>query len=145
MSASEVAPCPLQPCYFNKWDIFADSSDCQYAMGFPVCIFNNLLPIFSISCHLLMSKRDGPIFEKLFFPKIWIPLYLYFSVFLSYLVCNNLIIILFFMPPTQASILHSYNSVVLTSWYTTTTTIVSCAHGSGATGGTPSGHLQCHR
>jgi hypothetical protein len=54
--ASEAAPCPLQLCYFDKWDIFADTSDCQYAMGFPVCIFNNLLPIFPISCHLLMSK-----------------------------------------------------------------------------------------
>ena len=29
------------------------------------------------------------------------------------------------MPPTQASILHSYHSVVLTSWHTTTTTILS--------------------
>jgi hypothetical protein len=53
--ASEAAPCPLQPCYFDKWDIFADTLDCQYAMGFPVCTFKNLLPIFPISCHLLMS------------------------------------------------------------------------------------------
>jgi len=37
--ASEAAPCPLQPCYFDKWDLFADTWDCQYAMGFPVCIF----------------------------------------------------------------------------------------------------------
>jgi hypothetical protein len=35
---SEAAPCPLQPCYFAKWDIFADTSDHQYVMGFPVCI-----------------------------------------------------------------------------------------------------------
>jgi len=32
---SEAAPCPLQPCYFDKWDFFADIWDCQYAMGFP--------------------------------------------------------------------------------------------------------------
>ncbi len=38
-TASEAAPCPLQPCYFDKWDFFADIWDCQYAMGFPVCIF----------------------------------------------------------------------------------------------------------
>jgi hypothetical protein len=69
---------------------FADTSDCQYVMGFPVCILNNFLLIFPISCHLLMSERDSPIFEKLFFPKIWIPLYLYFSVSLSNLVCYNL-------------------------------------------------------
>jgi hypothetical protein len=37
--ASEAAPCPLKPCYFDKWDLFADTWDCQYAMGFPVCIF----------------------------------------------------------------------------------------------------------
>jgi hypothetical protein len=54
--ASEAAPCPLQPCYFDKWDIFADTWDCQYAMGLPLCIFNNLLLIFPISCHLLMSE-----------------------------------------------------------------------------------------
>ena len=54
--ASEAAPCPLQPCYFDKWDIFADTWDCQYALGLPVCIFNNLLLIFPISCHLLMSE-----------------------------------------------------------------------------------------
>jgi hypothetical protein len=53
--SSEAAPCPLQPCYFDKWDIFADTWDCQYAMGLPVCIFNNFLSIFPISCHLLMS------------------------------------------------------------------------------------------
>jgi hypothetical protein len=56
LPTSEAAPCPLQPCYFDKWDIFADTWDCQYAMGLPVCIFNNLLPIFPISCHLLMSE-----------------------------------------------------------------------------------------
>jgi hypothetical protein len=50
------ALCPLQPCYFAKWDIFADTSDCQYAMGFPVCILDNFLPILPISCHLLMSE-----------------------------------------------------------------------------------------
>jgi hypothetical protein len=54
--SSEAAPCPLQPCYFAKWDIFADTSDCQYAMGFPVCILDNFLPILPISCHILMSK-----------------------------------------------------------------------------------------
>ncbi len=69
---SEAAPCPLQPCYFAKWDIFADTSDCQYAMGFPVCILDNFLRILPISCHLLMSEWDSPIFEKLFFPKNWI-------------------------------------------------------------------------
>jgi hypothetical protein len=53
---SEAAPCPLQPYYFDKWDIFADTWDCQYAMGLPVCIFNNLFSIFPISCHLLMSE-----------------------------------------------------------------------------------------
>jgi len=54
--ASEAAPCPLQPCYFDKWDLFADTRDCQYAMGFPVCIFmylgvslHNFIPIFPIS------------------------------------------------------------------------------------------------
>ena len=54
--ASEAAPCPLQPCYFDKWDLFADTWDCQYAMGFPVCIFkylgvslHNFIPIFPIS------------------------------------------------------------------------------------------------
>jgi len=53
---SEAAPCPLQPCYFDKWDLFADTWDCQYAMGFPVCIFkylgvslHNFIPIFPIS------------------------------------------------------------------------------------------------
>jgi hypothetical protein len=57
MQSSEAAPCPLQPCYFDKWDIFADTSDCQYAMGFPVCILDNFLPILAISYHLLMSGR----------------------------------------------------------------------------------------
>ena len=56
VDTSETAPCPLQPCYFDKWDIFADTWDCQYALGLPVCIFNNLLLIFPISCHLLMSE-----------------------------------------------------------------------------------------
>jgi hypothetical protein len=56
IATSEAAPCPLQPCYFDKWDIFADTWDCQYAMGLPLCIFNNLLLIFPISCHLLMSE-----------------------------------------------------------------------------------------
>ena len=53
---SEAAPCPLQPCYFDKWDFFADIWDRQYTMGFPVCIFmylgvslHNFLPIFPIS------------------------------------------------------------------------------------------------
>ena len=53
---SEAAPCPLQPCYFDKWDFFADMWDCHYAVGFPVCIFmylgvslHNFLPIFPIS------------------------------------------------------------------------------------------------
>ena len=53
---SEAAPCSLQPCYFDKWDLFADTWDCQYAMGFPLCIFkylgeslHNFLPIFPIS------------------------------------------------------------------------------------------------
>ena len=53
---SEAAPCPLQPCHFDKWDLFADTWDCQYAMGFPVCIFkylgvslHNFIPIFPIS------------------------------------------------------------------------------------------------
>jgi hypothetical protein len=90
LSPSEAAPCPLQPCYFNKWDIFADTWDCQYAMGLPVCIFNNLFSIFPISCHLLMSDWDSPIFENFFFSKIRIPFHLYFSVFSSNLVCNNL-------------------------------------------------------
>ena len=56
INSSEAAPCSLQPCYFAKWDIFADTSDYQYVMGFPVCILNNFLPIFPISCHLLMSE-----------------------------------------------------------------------------------------
>ncbi len=30
LQASEAAPCPLQPCYFAKWDILADISDSQY-------------------------------------------------------------------------------------------------------------------
>jgi len=62
-AASEAAPCPLQPCYFAKWDLFADIWDCQYAMGFPVCIFMYLgvslhifLPIFPISRYFLMSE-----------------------------------------------------------------------------------------
>ena len=87
-TSSEAAPCTLQPCYFNKWDIFANTSDCQYAMGFPVFILNNFLPIFPFSCHLLMSEWDSPMFDKLICPKTWIPLYLYFSVSLSNLVCN---------------------------------------------------------
>jgi len=53
---SEAAPCPLQPCYFAKWDILADTSDYQYVMGFPVCLCNHFLPIFPISCHLLMLE-----------------------------------------------------------------------------------------
>jgi len=53
---SEAAPCPLQPCYFAKWDILANTSDYQYVMGFPVCICNHFLPIFPISCHLLMLE-----------------------------------------------------------------------------------------
>jgi hypothetical protein len=56
IGTSEAAPCPLQPCYFAKWDIFADTSDYQYVMGFPVCICNHFLPIFPISCHLLMLE-----------------------------------------------------------------------------------------
>jgi len=55
-SRADAVPCPLQPCYFDKWDFFADIWDCQYAMGFPVCIFMYLgvslhifLPIFPIS------------------------------------------------------------------------------------------------
>jgi hypothetical protein len=56
LNTSEAAPCPLQPCYFDKWDIFAHTLDCQDGMGFPVCILNNFLPIFPISCHLLMSE-----------------------------------------------------------------------------------------
>jgi len=62
-STSEAAPCPLQPYYFDKWDFFADIWDCQYAMGFPVCIFmylgvslHNFLPIFPISRYFLMSE-----------------------------------------------------------------------------------------
>jgi len=54
--ASEAAPYPLQPCFFDKWNLFADTWDCQYAMGFPVCIFkylgvslHNFIPIFPIS------------------------------------------------------------------------------------------------
>ncbi len=62
-----------------KKDIFADTWDCQYALGLPVCIFNNLLLIFPISCHLLMSEWDSPIFEKLFFPKIRITFHLNFK------------------------------------------------------------------
>ncbi len=92
--ASEAALYPLQPCYFAKWDIFADTSDYQYVMGIPVCILNNFLPLFPISCHFLMSEWDCPIFEKLLFPKIWILLHLYFSVSLSNLACYNLIIML---------------------------------------------------
>jgi hypothetical protein len=60
-NASEAAPCPLQPFFFAKWDIFADTWDCQYTIGFPVRIFTylglshqKLCPIFHISCHLLM-------------------------------------------------------------------------------------------
>ncbi len=53
---SEAAPCPLQPCYFAKWDMLADTSDYQYVMGFPVCICNHFLPIFRISCHRLMRE-----------------------------------------------------------------------------------------
>ena len=56
VKTSEAAPCPLQPCYFDKWDLFADTWDCQYAMGFPLCIFkylgvslHNFVPIFPIS------------------------------------------------------------------------------------------------
>ena len=56
IAASEAAPCPLQPCYFDKWDLFAATWDCQYAMGFPVCIFkylgvslHNFIPIIPIS------------------------------------------------------------------------------------------------
>ncbi len=55
-ASSEAAPCLLQPCYFAKWDIFADTSDYQYVMGFPVCILNNILWLFPISCHLLMLE-----------------------------------------------------------------------------------------
>ena len=64
---SEAAPCPLQPCFFAKWDILADISDSQYVMGFPARIFNHFLPIFRIPCHHLMYERDYPIFEKLLF------------------------------------------------------------------------------
>ncbi len=67
VGASEAAPCPLQPCHFAKWDIFADTLNYPYVMVFPVCILNNFLPIFPISCHLLMLDRDCPIFEELFF------------------------------------------------------------------------------
>ena len=51
---SEAGPCPLQPCYFAKWDIFAYTSDCQYVMGFPLCILNNFLPrsYFMSSSHV---------------------------------------------------------------------------------------------
>ncbi len=78
---SEAALCPLQPCYFAKWDILADTSDYQYVMGFPARIFNHFLPIFCIPCHRLMYERDCPIFQKLFFPKIRIPVQLLFSSF----------------------------------------------------------------
>jgi hypothetical protein len=56
ISPSEAAPCPLQPCYFAKWDILANTLDYQYVMGFPVCICNHCLPIFRISCHRLMRE-----------------------------------------------------------------------------------------
>jgi len=66
-------------------------------MGFPVCICNHFLPIFPISCHLLMLEWDCPIFQKLFFPKIRILVHLYFSVSLSKLACHYVIIMLFFI------------------------------------------------
>jgi len=78
---SEAAPCPLQPCFFAKWDILADISDSQYVMGFPARIFNHFLPIFRIPCHHLMYERDYPIFQKLFFPKIRIRVQLLFLSF----------------------------------------------------------------
>ncbi len=80
-ASSEAAPCPLQPCYFAKWDILADILDYQYVMGFPECIFDHFLPIFRIPCHRLMYERDCPIFQKLFFPKIRILVQLLFLSF----------------------------------------------------------------
>ena len=94
---SEAAPCPLQPCYFAKWDILADISDYQYVMGFPACIFDHFLPIFRIPCHRLMYERDCPIFQKLFFPKIRIPVQLLFCLSISKLVYYYRIIMLLFM------------------------------------------------
>ncbi len=94
---SEAAPCPLQPCYFAKWDILANTLDYQYVMGFPVCIFNHFLPIFCILCHCLVHERDCPIFQKLFFPKIRILVQLLFSVSISKLAYYYLIIMLLFM------------------------------------------------
>jgi hypothetical protein len=95
--ASEAAPCPLQPCYFAKWDILADISDYQYVMGFPACIFDHFLPIFRIPCHRLMYERDCPIFQKLFFPKIRITVQLLFCLSISKLVYYYRIIMLLFM------------------------------------------------
>jgi hypothetical protein len=78
----------LQPCYFDKWDIFADNGIANTIMGFPLCIFkylgwlvnHNFLPLFPISCHLLMSEWDhSPILETLFVPENRIPFHLYFS------------------------------------------------------------------
>ena len=81
IETSEAAPCPLQPCYFAKWDILADISDSQYVMGFPACIFDHFRLIFRIPCHCLMYERDYPIFQKSFFPKIRIPVQLLFLSF----------------------------------------------------------------
>jgi len=67
--ASEAAPCPLQPCYFDKWDLFADTWDCQYAMGFPVCIFK-------FSC-----PNETAIFKKLFFQNFGFPPSLFVCIF----------------------------------------------------------------
>ena len=79
--SSEAAPCPLQPCYFDKWDIFADTWDCQYAMGLPVCIFNNIyfryflfLVIFSCPIETVPYLRNFS-FQKFGFPSIFIFLY----------------------------------------------------------------------
>jgi len=84
---SEAAPCPLQPCYFDKWDLFADIWDCQFAMGFPVCIFMYLgvsliiffryflfLDIFSCPNETVPYLRNI-FFQNFGFPSIFICLY----------------------------------------------------------------------
>jgi hypothetical protein len=80
---SEAAPCPLQPYYFDKWDIFADTWDCQYAMGLPVqyvfliIYFRSFLFLVIFSC----PSETVPYLRNYFSRKFGLPstlIFLYF-------------------------------------------------------------------
>jgi len=96
---SEAAPCPLQPCYFAKWDILADTSDCLYVMGFPLQPFSSDISYFMSSSHawVRLSHISEFYFRNYSFQKIRILVHLYIFVSLSKLVCYYLIIMLLFM------------------------------------------------